>query len=630
MSLYKKTIIIIISMLVTGYLLFYLDSRLILLDRFSKLEQQYVQLNASRALRALDDDILSLQRTNLDWAGWDDSYQFMADYDENFLISNINDLTFTALNINVMLFINPSGQIIYGKGFDLSGAKSVPISAALSSHINPESPVVSNAAEQRNTSGLLLLPEGPMLISACPILTSKGEGPVRGTLLIGRYLDEKQIEAIADKTQLSVALLPFQPLGDESALKDVYIDLLHDQPIVSHPINEDTIASYAMLKDIYNKPALIIKVDMQRDIYRQGKITNRELGGQLLLIETIFGLIMLLLMKKTIFSRLNVLRDSLSHIGVNGDLSARVSLDGKDELSILAQDINIALSRLEQTQLKLGESREQYWQLFDSSFSANYVSKPEGRLLMCNPSFLRMFGFSSVEEAEQHHMETVYPNPEKREEYLRLLNESKYLYLYEQVLRRRDGTEIIVLENVIGLFDDEGRLVEMQGQIIDITERKRAEEQIRYLSFHDKMTGLYNRAFFEEELQRIDTERNLPISLIVGDVNGLKQVNDVLGHQQGDQLLIDIARIIQQSCRQEDIVARWGGDEFLMLLPRTPEKVALEICEHIMQIAIQNVETLHTSISLGTATKLETSQDIKEILRLADEDMYRNKLLIYS
>ncbi|HBZ85982.1 MAG TPA: hypothetical protein DEO67_02435 [Candidatus Edwardsbacteria bacterium] len=105
-----------------------------------------------------------------------------------------------------------------------------------------------------------------------------------------------------------------------------------------------------------------------------------------------------------------------------------------------------------------------------------------------------------------------------------------------------------------------GQLEEVNQKLKDeLEDRSRNDERINYLSFHDKLTGLYNRAYFEEELSRLDSERFLPISLIIGDVNGLKLINDAFGHQQGDKFLVRTAEIIKKQCRKSDVVARWGG-----------------------------------------------------------------------
>jgi len=114
------------------------------------------------------------------------------------------------------------------------------------------------------------------------------------------------------------------------------------------------------------------------------------------------------------------------------------------------------------------------------------------------------------------------------------------------------------------------RQKEIAGKLLvmkDITDRKEYEDKIRYMSFHDYLTGLYNRAFFEEELARLNVERNLPLSIVMGDVNGLKMVNDTYGHEKGDELLKKVAEILKQSFRKSDIISRWGGDEFIILLP---------------------------------------------------------------
>lgn len=174
----------------------------------------------------------------------------------------------------------------------------------------------------------------------------------------------------------------------------------------------------------------------------------------------------------------------------------------------------------------------------------------------------------------------------------------------------------------------DGEVVQIIGSTRDITEQKQAEARIKYLSFYDDLTGLFNRAFFEEELRRLDTERQLPISLILIDVNGLKFVNDAFGRSEGDRILIDTTRIIEESCRREDIVCRWGGDEFIILLPQCSEEDAEKICRRIKTAPLKNDRNLiPISLAMGKATKREISQNIQGVLSDAEDRMCRNKLL---
>ncbi len=179
------------------------------------------------------------------------------------------------------------------------------------------------------------------------------------------------------------------------------------------------------------------------------------------------------------------------------------------------------------------------------------------------------------------------------------------------------------------LYGTSGNPVGAIETIRDIFDRKIYEDKLRYLSLHDQLTGLYNRAYFDNELNRLNESRDYPITIIVCDLDGLKLINDTLGHDSGDRLLIACGNLLKQCLRASDILARVGGDEFVAILPNTGIKSGEEIGKRIMdQVNEYNEDNFHLplSISLGTATLESSEQTLWDTYKEADDLMYRDKL----
>jgi len=257
----------------------------------------------------------------------------------------------------------------------------------------------------------------------------------------------------------------------------------------------------------------------------------------------------------------------------------------------------------------------------------------EGHLVEANKACLDAFGVSDIEEIKGFGLFKDFKIPDDVKNRLfagnvvRFELELDFDYISRNFCRTEKFGKSYLDCFITPLKKGDSTSLEFMAQFLDITERKQVEEELKFLSFHDKLTGLYNRAFFEKEVERLDTARQLPISIIIGDVNGLKLVNDVFGHQAGDKLLKKIAQILKDSCRKEDIVARWGGDEFAILLPGVDQETAEGVCKRI-KIGCDNAEgdRIQLSIALGTATKKDPAKDIKEVIKEAENKMYKSKL----
>ena len=1001
MTLRRKTFLIIVLTLFCSITVLYGVSKSILLDGFARLEKATAGQNINRALNSVSELLRDLDRRTVDWAIRDETYGFAGDNNLNYIGTNLTAATFLSLQINLVMFINSSGQIVFAKCFDLNKKEAIPVPEELKKSVNAGSPLLRHRPDPKDRiTGIVLLTEGPMLVASSPVLTTQGKGPVRGTLVMGRYLDAAEIDRLGKVTGLSLTLYRFDDAKMPSDFRAALASLTPDVRYISRPLNEKRTAGYTLIKDIFGRPALIMRVDMPRDIYMQGIASLRYLIYILFAAGLAAGIGIFLIADKLVLTRLSRLSAEVNNIGARGDLSVRVSTAGDDELSSLASAINRTLAVLEESQRNLQENEKLFKILSISSPTGIYIVQ-DGKLKFVNPLFERLSGYSQNELLGMDSLELVVPEDKEavREnavsmlkgqrslpyefrlatkngeirwmmgtissilyqgkiaalgnciditEYKRVegaLRESEALYRttfentgtaltiieedttlslvntefeklsgyskeelegkkswtefvggddlermreyhyrrrmdpngapreYEFTFINREGKPIDVLitiaiipgtkrsiasllditerkkaeealrenesrlrqiaDNMLDLIsrtDDKGlfryvspshrnvlgyepeemlgksiydlihpddiagaleifreaarshsgarfevrtrhadghyvwlevvgkRLLDSEDQVVgaifgardvterkqveeqlreakallegvldaipdavgiqdpehhiirlnragyqllnltpeqvkgkkcyeligrtsrcrpcaterawrtkrlervekyvpelglyldcrsnpildengdiqmvveqfyDVTERRRVEEQLRYLTLHDSLTGLYNRAYFEEEMRRLGSGRHAPIGIIVCDVDGLKLVNDTLGHDAGDRLLTAAANVIRGSFRPDDMVARIGGDEFAILLPKSDRNAVEGACQRIRDaVSRYNDEQpdIPLSISAGFAFSEDTRLNIVELFKEADNNMYREKL----
>lgn len=280
-------------------------------------------------------------------------------------------------------------------------------------------------------------------------------------------------------------------------------------------------------------------------------------------------------------------------------------------------------------QVEMGKQASLILSLIDSIHDIVFYKDIEGIYLGCNSTFAKFFGKSREEIIGK----TDYELFDKeiadisRKNDIEMLRRRKPRH-NEEWITYPDGRKILVETIKTPYLDAAGRLIGIIGVSRDITERHRRENEVQYLSFHDQLTGLYNRRFFEEELKRIDVERNLPITILMSDINGLKLANDAFGHAMGDELLKKAADAIKKGCRADDIIARTGGDEFHVILPRTDAVEAEKVIQRIKDLlAEEKVGALPLSISFGTATKVKKKQSMQDVITVSEDQMYRYKIL---
>ena len=285
---------------------------------------------------------------------------------------------------------------------------------------------------------------------------------------------------------------------------------------------------------------------------------------------------------------------------------------------------------------RLSQANARHLAMIENISDVIEIVDVNGMIKYITPNIQHDFGWTADELLDKYGFDFIHPDEHDNlmRIFKKILKTPDAFQSIECRTRCKDGSYKYIEINVKNLVNDpliNGLLLNYH----DISERKRREEKIHFLSFHDSLTNLYNRAFFEAEKKRLDTDRQLPLSIIMGDVNGLKLTNDTFGHAEGDKLLIAIANILKKCCRKEEIITRIGGDEFCIILPQTDTATVRGICSRIYQTCEnykfrKGKKTFYPSISLGHSTKYNKNQSIDQVIKDAEDYMYHKKLLEHN
>jgi len=325
-----------------------------------------------------------------------------------------------------------------------------------------------------------------------------------------------------------------------------------------------------------------------------------------------------------------------------GDLPDRIpaELEFGEELGAVCAVLRQYQEELEQLKLRLERetafahvlqnSKQLYKDIFVNSVTGIMIVTEQGKILDANHAVESMLGYSINDLTRYNLSDISIPDgQEDDQELIRGLIEGRRTYFnVEKRYVRSDGISLWVMLTVFAVTNDFGTpyIITM---LEDISARKSAELHLEHVSTHDSLTGLYNRSYFDSEFNRLQNGLQVPVSIIIVDVDGLKKVNDTAGHDAGDYLIVSVARVLSEALGVEGTLARIGGDEFSLLLPKTGEDAALQIINRIrscQQRFNQANPRYAVHFSMGVATTNRGS-DIPQTFKHADAQMYADKMM---
>jgi diguanylate cyclase (GGDEF)-like protein len=496
-----------------------LITRIYYLRNYLAIENSVVQQDIDRVRQALIEMSRNLSMTTGDWAAWDDTYQFVQDRNPEYIAANIYPETFQSLDLDFMLFLDLKGQVVYSEGYDPDTGMTQAIPSDLTDFISQSGMFTGPLASTSDINGFIRIGEKVLVVAARPILKNMMVGPVMGTLVFARFLDQDEVDQLAETTQLSVNAIP---LGSEQIAADIQSTLRTSHtpyPSLIHPASDDMVSGILLMRDISGSPAFFIQIDEVRTIYLQGLRSVNLILFFVLITGLVSAGVVYVSVEGIVVARLKRIIGTIISMHKESDWSLRVAEKGKDELGNLSREIN---------------------------------------------------------------------------------------------------------------------------SMLDI--RQKLDSKIRRMARTDGLTGLLNRRSMDEvgmyEINRA-RRKQLPLSVMMIDMDNFKQVNDRNNHLVGDQVLKGVAKLLRSRIRNIDYLCRYGGDEFAILMPDTNSKQATIVAERLRSCLFDNLllsdaGPQHLTASIGIASTFAGAEGLLTLYRQADEAMYtaknkgRNRITIFE
>ncbi len=483
MTIRKKALLLIALVTLVLVAALYGAGNLLMASGLKTVEEEHNREVVLQVVAMLEDQIATLSATAADWGVWDDVYAIAADPDEAWLAANVDESHLANLGLNLWLVLDPSGELVCGRTRDLEGGEEISLSAELLEAIHDSSVLWDFEKDDAGAAGLMPLRERPAFIASHTILTSEGRGPVRGTLIMARYLDSHRIVELSKKAHMSLALLLFSDPGMKELFSDLGAVSSKQPPLVVRPVDNRMIATHVLLNDINGNPLFVLRAQRPRRILMALHDKLARIALLPVALGVLFAALTLLLLERTIISRLARLSSAVARVSASGDLTKRVPVDGEDEVASLAGQVNRLLEGLEDSEAALRNSETTFRTLYESTSDAVMLLDQEG-FFDCNTATLRMFACASREEfCTRHPADLSPPTQPGGRDSQSLADERIATALkegscrFDWMHRRADGVDfpVEVLLNAMRLQEKDV----LQAVVRDISQRKRTEEELR-------------------------------------------------------------------------------------------------------------------------------------------------------
>ncbi len=484
MTLRKTTLCIILGTFTALFTMLYAITQYNILSSFSVLEKRQVMEDVGRAENALKGELRGLETTSTDWSAWDATYDFIQTMDPAYVEENLSAQSLDNLRLDMILYYDEEGRLVTGKVRDREWI-AVDAASPATPRISLDSPLFLRS-ENIPKGGVVMLPSGPLLVAASPILTSANTGPARGTLVMARSLSEQWIMDLSEQVKVRVRLFPLGSKDMSPRLADVADSLRRTGQYQVVPEDETVIRGYALIRDIFGEPCLLLEIETNRDMHHQGLVTLRYNFISLAAIGLTFGLAMHILVERRILSRITGLATQIAAVRADKNASRDIRVRGRDEITNLATAIREMLQEIERAQNRLAESEKRYELATRAAKLGVWDYDYATGTLYTDPSLKTQLGYREEEIGNTTEAWIGLILPEDRARAVELTSEafreSAVDVSREFRLRHKDGGVRWLLVRGAVSRDEADIPSRAVGTAVDITDLKLAEQSVRHLT----------------------------------------------------------------------------------------------------------------------------------------------------
>jgi PAS domain S-box-containing protein len=475
MKLRGKTLIFMAIIILSLILSIFAVSQFIFIESSAESENSYTNLVLKNTINSLNNDIESLNNTANDWSSWDDAYDFVSGTNPSFINHSLINETFSRLNINLIIFTDSSGNIVYARAYDPQKSQDIPLPSNLSQEIIKDNITLSNQDE--DLSGVLILNGTPLILASKEVVKSSGEGPSRGTLIMGRYLVGEEVTHLSDSAIVTIE--PFNGSNLPTDFQKAKTYLTSENQVYVTNLNSSSMAGYGILEGITGEPALILKIESPRFIYQNYQNALFYLILSLIIVGLIAATFITYYLDKNVLYRLDKITSSIVGIGKRNDLSGRVPELGDDELNDLSLSVNKMLQSLQESNFNLEKSEKRYRTIFENTGTAMVIIDDKMGIKLVNTEFERSTGLYKEEIENKKNLLDFVVKDQLAEinKHLNLeeFKEKNTLKNYEIQLMDKKGEIRDYLATIGFIPGTKNSLI----SLIDVTEHKKAENQVK-------------------------------------------------------------------------------------------------------------------------------------------------------